>query len=203
MQKPKINNVKNELRNEMQSSIQASMSNQTNELKNMMASFFQMNTASTSGSRSLPSNTIANPKEEWSSVPRTLADLGASINLMPLSTNPSKGIPTSSPLLYLTYVTGRDVNDDFFVHRLDEHTLDYSSPPLWDDYNDELLDLKTVNDNTYDDPFDSEEEKIKESKLLIDELDLPGLSDFLPSPECDSVFYEDFSEVDALPSTKQ
>ncbi|GKG56454.1 hypothetical protein Tco_0579778, partial [Tanacetum coccineum] len=26
-----------------------------------MASFFQMNTASTSGSRSLPSNTIANP----------------------------------------------------------------------------------------------------------------------------------------------
>ncbi|GKG38640.1 hypothetical protein Tco_0460352, partial [Tanacetum coccineum] len=24
---------------------------------------------------------------------------------------------------------------------------------------------------------------------------------FLPSPECDSVFYEDFSEVDALPST--
>ncbi|GJU52817.1 hypothetical protein Tco_1226531 [Tanacetum coccineum] len=26
-------------------------------------------------------------------------------------------------------------------------------------------------------------------------------SDFLPSPECDSVFYEDFSEVDALPST--
>ncbi|GJW46270.1 reverse transcriptase domain-containing protein [Tanacetum coccineum] len=57
-----INNVKNELRNEMQTLIQASMSNQTNELKNMMASFFQMNTASSSGSGSLPSNTIANPK---------------------------------------------------------------------------------------------------------------------------------------------
>ncbi|GKA14140.1 hypothetical protein Tco_0693786 [Tanacetum coccineum] len=57
-----INNVKNELRNEMQSSIQASMSNQTNELKNMMASLFQMNTASTSGSGSLPSNIVANPK---------------------------------------------------------------------------------------------------------------------------------------------
>nr|GFB23654.1 reverse transcriptase domain-containing protein [Tanacetum cinerariifolium] len=41
---------------------QASMSNQTNEHKNMKASFFQMNTASTSGSRPLPSNTIANPK---------------------------------------------------------------------------------------------------------------------------------------------
>ncbi|GJR28036.1 reverse transcriptase domain-containing protein [Tanacetum coccineum] len=76
----------------------------------------------------------------------------------------------------------------------DEHALDYSSPPLWDDYDDELFDLETVNNNTYDDPFDSKEEKIKESKLLIDELDLPGSSDFLPSPECDSVFYVDFSE---------
>ncbi|GJX03925.1 hypothetical protein Tco_0189841 [Tanacetum coccineum] len=43
----------------------------------------------------------------------------------------------------------------------DEHALDYSSPPLWDDYDDELFDLET----------------------------------------CDSVFYEDFSEVDALSST--
>ncbi|GJY87129.1 hypothetical protein Tco_0501757, partial [Tanacetum coccineum] len=79
----------------------------------------------------------------------------------------------------------------------DEHDLDYSSPPLWDDYDDELFDLETVND----DPFYSKEEKIKESKLFIDELDLPGSSDFLPSPECGSVFYEDFSEVDTLSST--
>ncbi|GJR09920.1 hypothetical protein Tco_0792572, partial [Tanacetum coccineum] len=83
----------------------------------------------------------------------------------------------------------------------DEHALDYSSPPLWDDYDDELFDLETVNDNTYDDPFDSKEEKIKDSKILIDELDPPGSSDFLPFPECDLVFYEDFSEVDALSST--
>nr|GEZ34456.1 hypothetical protein [Tanacetum cinerariifolium] len=53
-----INNVKNE----MKTSIQASMSNQANELKNTMARFFQMNTASTSGSRHLVSNTIANLK---------------------------------------------------------------------------------------------------------------------------------------------
>nr|GEU36367.1 hypothetical protein [Tanacetum cinerariifolium] len=63
-----INNVKNELRNEMKNSIQASMSTQTNELKNMMASFFQTNTASTSGSGSLPSNTIANPKGELKAI---------------------------------------------------------------------------------------------------------------------------------------
>ncbi|GKA28692.1 reverse transcriptase domain-containing protein, partial [Tanacetum coccineum] len=41
--------------------MQTSMSNQTNELKNMMANFFQMNSASSSGSGSLPSNTVANP----------------------------------------------------------------------------------------------------------------------------------------------
>ncbi|GJY14457.1 reverse transcriptase domain-containing protein [Tanacetum coccineum] len=83
----------------------------------------------------------------------------------------------------------------------DEHALDYSSPPLWDDYDDELLDLETVNDNTYYDPFDSKEEKIKDSKILIDELNPPKSSDFLPFLECDLVFYEDFYEVDALPST--
>nr|GEV19473.1 reverse transcriptase domain-containing protein [Tanacetum cinerariifolium] len=63
-----INNVKNELRNEMKNSIQASMSNQTNEHKNMMASFFQMNTASTSGLGSIPSNTITNPNGELKAI---------------------------------------------------------------------------------------------------------------------------------------
>ncbi|GKB01484.1 reverse transcriptase domain-containing protein [Tanacetum coccineum] len=83
----------------------------------------------------------------------------------------------------------------------DEHTLDYSSPPLYDDFDDDLVELESDNDDAYDDPFDSKEDKIKESKLLIDELDPPRSSDFLPSPKCDSVLYEDFSEVDALPST--
>nr|GEU65387.1 reverse transcriptase domain-containing protein [Tanacetum cinerariifolium] len=63
-----INNVKNELRNEMQTSIQTSMSNQTNELKNMMASFFQMNTASSSSLGSLPSNTIANQRGDLKAI---------------------------------------------------------------------------------------------------------------------------------------
>nr|GEX26342.1 reverse transcriptase domain-containing protein [Tanacetum cinerariifolium] len=83
----------------------------------------------------------------------------------------------------------------------DEHTLDYSSPPLYDDVDDDLVELESDNDDVYDDPFDSKEDKIKESKLLIDELDPPRSSDFLPSPEYDSVLYEDFFEVDALPST--
>nr|GFA23978.1 hypothetical protein [Tanacetum cinerariifolium] len=83
----------------------------------------------------------------------------------------------------------------------DEHTLDYSSPPLYDDVDDDLVELASDNDDVYDDPFDSKEDKIKESKLLIGELDPPRSSDFLPSSECDSVLYEDFFEVDALSST--
>ncbi|GJR15999.1 reverse transcriptase domain-containing protein [Tanacetum coccineum] len=87
-----INNVKNELRNEMQSLIQASMSNRTNELKNMMASFFQMNTASTSGTGSLPSSTIDNPKGELKAI-TTRSGLvldGPIIPMPPLFINPEE-----------------------------------------------------------------------------------------------------------------
>nr|GEZ49729.1 hypothetical protein [Tanacetum cinerariifolium] len=63
-----IDMVKNELRNEMKSSIKTSLSNQTNEIKNMMASLLQMNTASTSSSGTLPSNTVANPKSDLKAI---------------------------------------------------------------------------------------------------------------------------------------
>ncbi|GKF50101.1 hypothetical protein Tco_0143352, partial [Tanacetum coccineum] len=45
------NTFKNKLKNEL-----------TNDIKNIMSSFFQMNTASSSGSGSLPSNIVANPR---------------------------------------------------------------------------------------------------------------------------------------------
>nr|GEU62378.1 hypothetical protein [Tanacetum cinerariifolium] len=417
-----INNVKNELRNEMKNSIQTSMSNQTNELKNMMASFFQMNTASTLGSRSLPSNTIANPKGELKaittrsgiildgpSVPipppfinlekderaeetltdqdlaeytikvppplvqkskppsqrnfvvhqrdplhpnipypsrmhkqkqqekdkqilksllsnkekllelantplnencsavilkklpeklgdpgkflipcgfselkcKALADLGANINLMPLSVwkkleggnvlpeklldldstkdlypphniNPLSGSTTSSSpnqlleesadeLALITFPPGNDdllfdiesnlKEIEYLLHHdlikdidsilkdsidqssladlndnlvnsmpemfTDEHALDYLSPPLYEEYDHDLFEVEFDTKYVYDDPFDFKGEKIKEPKLLINELDLP--SDFLPPFEYDSFFSEDFSEVDALP----
>nr|GEW60751.1 hypothetical protein [Tanacetum cinerariifolium] len=98
-----------------------------------------------------------------------------------------------------------DPNDNLFYTILemftDEHTFDYSSPLLYDDFDDDLVDLESNNDDVYNDPFDSKEDKIKESKLLIDELDLLRSSDLLPSPEYDSFLFEDFSQVDALPST--
>nr|GEY73767.1 reverse transcriptase domain-containing protein [Tanacetum cinerariifolium] len=132
-----IDMVKNKLRNEMKSSIQTSLSNQTNEIKNMMASLLQMNTAS--GSGYLPSNTVANPKGELKAITthsglvidgptiltpfqsihpevderveetftdpdladelkcKALADLGASINLMPLSVWKKLGLPELIP----------------------------------------------------------------------------------------------------------
>nr|GEZ17418.1 reverse transcriptase domain-containing protein [Tanacetum cinerariifolium] len=404
-----INNVKIELRNEMKNSIQASMSNQTNELKNTMASLFQMNTASTSGSGSLPINTIANPKGELKaittqsgiildgpSIPippsfinpeederkqqekdevqihkfwqmfkqlhinitladalilipkyqkmikallsnkekllelantplnencsavilnklleklgdpgkflilcgfselkcKALVDLGASINLMPLSIWKKLGLPElistrmtlelanrvictpagiardvfvpvgkftfladfvivdyeSDPrvplvlgrpflrtaralidvygeemILQIEYLIHHDpikdmdsslkdpINQSNLVNLnenladimpemfTDEDVLDYSSPSLYDEYDDDLFKDESDAEYVYDDPFDSKGEKIKESKLLIGELDLP--SDFLPSSEYDSFLSEDFSKVDALPST--
>nr|GEV56123.1 hypothetical protein [Tanacetum cinerariifolium] len=81
----------------------------------------------------------------------------------------------------------------------DEHALDYSSPPLYDEYDDDLFEVESDTKYVYDDPFDSKGEKIKESKLLIDELDLP--SDFLPPSKYDSFLSEDFFKVDALPLT--
>nr|GEW84457.1 reverse transcriptase domain-containing protein [Tanacetum cinerariifolium] len=80
-----------------------------------------------------------------------------------------------------------------------KHALDYSSPLLYDEYDDDLFEVESNTENVYDDPFDSKGEKIKEFKLLIDELDLP--CDFLIPFEYDSFFSKDFSEVDALPST--
>nr|GEY70848.1 hypothetical protein [Tanacetum cinerariifolium] len=91
-------------------------------------------------------------------------------------------------LLYRDPLAEYSPNNDLIYTILemftDEHTLDYSSP------------------SRYDDPFDSKENKIKNSKLLIDELDSPGSSSFLPHfLESDSVLYEDFYEVDTFTST--
>nr|GEX36551.1 hypothetical protein [Tanacetum cinerariifolium] len=96
-----------------------------------------------------------------------------------------------------------NLNDNFIDSMpemfTNEHALDYSSPLLYDEYDDDLLEVESNTKNVYDDPFDSKGEKIKESKLLIDELDLP--CDFLSSSEYDSFLSDDFSKVDALPST--
>nr|GEX20701.1 reverse transcriptase domain-containing protein [Tanacetum cinerariifolium] len=184
---------------------------------------------------------------------KALADLGASINLMPLSVwkkldidafndihphfddDPLSGSTTYSAnslleeftneLALITYPLDYDDNlqfdiesdlkeiefllyqgedssfkdssiqtdlanlNDYFVDPIPEiftkeHAPDYSSPPKFDVYLDDFLENESNADNFYNDLFDSEGEKIKESKLLIDELDLP--CDSLPYSEFDS-----------------
>nr|GEZ80553.1 hypothetical protein [Tanacetum cinerariifolium] len=73
--------------------------------------------------------------------------------------------------------------DDYFVDPTpemftDEHAPNYSSPPIFDVYDDDFLEV--------------------ESKLLIDELDLP--CDFLLYSEYDSFNSQDFSRDDDFPS---
>nr|GEZ31288.1 hypothetical protein [Tanacetum cinerariifolium] len=67
-----ISNLKSELRSEMQSTMpnqnNAFKNELTNDIKNMMASFFQMNTASTLSSGPLPSKTITNQKGELKAI---------------------------------------------------------------------------------------------------------------------------------------
>nr|GEU63365.1 reverse transcriptase [Tanacetum cinerariifolium] len=73
--RPQIANFKVEMKNEIHSSMQNQINNVKNELKsdinelrNMMASYFQKDTASTSGSGLLPSNTIANPRGDLKAI---------------------------------------------------------------------------------------------------------------------------------------
>nr|GEW71145.1 reverse transcriptase domain-containing protein [Tanacetum cinerariifolium] len=88
--------------------------------------------------------------------------------------------------------------DDLFVDPTpemftDEQPPDYSFPPRFDVYPDDFLEIES--DATFDDDsFDSEGEKIKETELLIDQLDLPYdiLSDY------DSFNSQDFSRDDVL-----
>nr|GEX11550.1 hypothetical protein [Tanacetum cinerariifolium] len=70
-----------------------------------------------------------------------------------------------------------NLNDNFLDSMsemfTDEHAFDYSSPLIFDEYDDDFLEVESDAENVYDDPFDFKGEKIKESKFLIDELDLP------------------------------
>nr|GEV56354.1 hypothetical protein [Tanacetum cinerariifolium] len=121
-------------------------------------------------------------------LPKKLLDLDSVKDLHPpLHDNPLSGSYTysSSPLFDVEF----DLKEiEFLLHQDIDSSLKDS------------IDQKVESDteNVYDDPFDSKGEKIKESKLLIDELDLP--CDFLPS-EYDSFISQDFSRADALPST--
>nr|GEV24440.1 hypothetical protein [Tanacetum cinerariifolium] len=73
--------------------------------------------------------------------------------------------------------------DDYFVDPTpemftDEHAPNYSSPPKFDMYDDDFLEVESDADNFYDDPFDSKGEKIKED----DDLPSPNNEDKVFNP---------------------
>nr|GFA22796.1 hypothetical protein [Tanacetum cinerariifolium] len=112
-----IDMVKNKLRNEMKTSIQTSLSNQTNEIKNIMASLLQMNTASTSGSGSLPSNTVANPKGKLKAI-TTRSGL--------VTDGPTVPTPPKS----ITPEAGERVEETYTDSDLAEYTIKVPPPPV-------------------------------------------------------------------------
>nr|GEY53190.1 hypothetical protein [Tanacetum cinerariifolium] len=77
----------------------------------------------------------------------------------------------------------------------DEQPPEYSFPPRFDVYPNDFLEIES-DANFDDDSFDYEGEKIKETELLIDQLDLPY--DILS--EYDSFNSQDFFKDDVLPS---
>ncbi|GJV63966.1 hypothetical protein Tco_1474794 [Tanacetum coccineum] len=152
--------------------------------------------ASINSTNSINTASDGNITNNVNAVSSTVNAAGTKVNTV----DPKKSIelPNDPNMLELEDIVYSDDDEDVGAEA-DMNNLDAFMPV--NDYDDKLFDLETVNDDTYDDPFDSKEEKIKDSKILIDELDPLGSSDFLPFPECDSVFYEDFFKVDALPST--
>nr|GEW31008.1 putative retrotransposon protein [Tanacetum cinerariifolium] len=119
-----IDMVKNELRNEMKTSIQTSLSNQTNEIKNIMASLLQINTASTSGSGSLPGNTVANPKGELKAI-TTRSGLVTDVPTVP---TPLKSVtPEEDECVEETY-TDPDLAE--YTIKVPPHPVQKEKPPI-------------------------------------------------------------------------
>nr|GEV77598.1 hypothetical protein [Tanacetum cinerariifolium] len=171
----------------------------------MMASLFQMNIVSTSGSRSLPSNIITNPKGELKAIttrssivldgpsvliPPSFINLGEDERVEETLTDQDLAEYTikfdiESDLKEIEYLLHHDLikdidsilnnsidqnnladlNDNLVDYMpemfTDEHVLDYSSPPLFDEYDDDLFKVESDTENVYNDPFDSKREKIK------------------------------------------
>nr|GEX11905.1 hypothetical protein [Tanacetum cinerariifolium] len=185
--------VKNKLRNEMKTSIQTSLSNQTNEIKNMMASLLQINTTSTSGSGTLPGNTIANPKGEL----KAITTRSRLVTEGPTVPNPPKFVnPDEDECVEETY-TDPD-HAEYNIKVPPPPPVQKPKPPIQRNFvihTRDSLPSQIESDATFDDDsFDSEGEKIKEAELLIDQLDL--LCDILS--EYDSFNSQDFSRDDIL-----
>ncbi|GKD93861.1 hypothetical protein Tco_1373698, partial [Tanacetum coccineum] len=157
-------------------------------------------------------NDIFDPEEEFEAYLASdsfpLGNSNPSSLLPPFHNSLSVSTTSSSPSLHISKTS--DYFLEMFADELAHITFLPGNDDLPFDAESDLLELeyllnhdpiKDMDSILKDSADENSEEKIKESKLLIDELDLPESNNVLPFPECDSVFYEDFSEVDALSST--
>nr|GFA12515.1 hypothetical protein [Tanacetum cinerariifolium] len=151
-------------------------------------------------------------------LPEKLLDLDSTKDLHPpLPVNPLSGSTTysSSPnplleeladeLALITFPLKYDDDlynlanpDDNFVDSIpemftDEHALDYSSHQIFDEYDDDFLEVESDAKNVYDDPFDSKREKIKE----VDSLPSTNNEDkiFKPGILIQEIFFEIITRV--------
>ncbi|GJU61420.1 reverse transcriptase domain-containing protein [Tanacetum coccineum] len=221
-------------------------------MSNMMASFFQMNTASSSGLGSLPGNTIANPKGELKASPtrsrdplhpnipypsrmhqekqqekdeklpdklgdpgkflipcgfselkcKALADLGASINLMPLSVWKKLGVERGHIPVFVIIDYGKAfLEGPLHLGKTFLRTaraLMVRLPDSDDEGNLQIL----INDLVDTIPRCLIDEHIRLFiSTLYDDVDDDLVELESDNDDCDSILYEDFSKVYALPLT--
>nr|GEX95872.1 reverse transcriptase domain-containing protein [Tanacetum cinerariifolium] len=182
-----------------------SFTNSNLELKNMFGQFMKMNTASSPGSRTLPSNTITNPNEDLKVERETVVtkdtmlptNNGSTKDVQPLVVQTETHVPNSEPVVApiiepvaaptrkalidvfegeLTLRVGKEA----ITFNLDQ-TSRYSAT-----YNDMTANRIDVND------MDCEED----SDFLLEEVDaLLALEDDSTSPEVDQSYYDQEGDI--------
>nr|GEY51941.1 reverse transcriptase domain-containing protein [Tanacetum cinerariifolium] len=184
------------------------MENQLTNLINLITKFVNSNVASTLSSGTLPSNTIANPKSDLKAITTrsALADLDASVNLMPFSMWKRLSLPDLTStyfdadprvtlILEISFLKTRRALIDVF-----KDTISSGSPTPYDD----LIVSATSPTLT---PFGNSDFLLEEVDAFLAIEDEPTSSDFQQSyldPEGDIILLEAFMNDDpSLPLPNQ
>nr|GEZ77216.1 reverse transcriptase domain-containing protein [Tanacetum cinerariifolium] len=190
----------------------------------MMASFFQMNIASTSGSGPLPSNTIANPKGELKSIttrsglvldgpsvpmPPPFINLKEDEHLEETLTDPklAEFVCNKSSKWQSTFSSHTDLTSPEVINPLSGNTTSSSPDHLLDEFADELA-LITFPPRNDDLPFDIESD-LREIEYLLNHDPTKGMDSILedsvdecnladPSNHLDDTITEMFTDEHTL-----
>nr|GEZ21275.1 reverse transcriptase domain-containing protein [Tanacetum cinerariifolium] len=192
-----------------------SMTNSILELKNMFGQFMKMNTASSSGSGTLPSNTITNPKKDLKGITTRSGNAYQGPTITTTSSPPKvveRDIETGRALIdvYAGELTLR-VNNEAVTFNLDQtsrYSANYNDMTAnridvidmaCEEYSQEVLDFSDViasgNPTPYYDPIVSTSSPTPtpfgNSDFLLEEVDaFLALEDDPTSPEVDHSYYD-------------